>query len=84
MNLHLVQAFFLWCTILNLALLTAYFLIFLVLKDAIYKLHSRWFPMPRETFNAILYGVFAGYKILFIVFNLMPLIALIIVRHRAM
>ena len=41
-----------------------------------YKLHSRWFKIPFETFDAIHYAGLAVFKIAVLLFNLGPLIAL--------
>ncbi|PKN88301.1 MAG: hypothetical protein CVU51_04370 [Deltaproteobacteria bacterium HGW-Deltaproteobacteria-1] len=40
------------------------------------KLHSRWFKIPVETFDAIHYAGLAIYKIAVIMLNLVPLIAI--------
>lgn len=50
------------------------------LKDFVYKVHSKMLPMSHETFNAIIYSFFGVYKIVFIVFNLVPYIVLQIMK----
>ena len=79
MNLQILTQFFMWCTIINVALLIITSLIWLFGADFIYKIHGRFFPMPRETFNAIFYFFIGIYKLLVYVFNLIPWIALLII-----
>ena len=40
-------------------------------------MHSRWFPMPRQTFNVVIYSFLGVYKIAVFVFNLVPYVALL-------
>jgi hypothetical protein len=70
-----------WCTILNAGLLIASFLLvsYGFGSDFVYRMHSKWFPMPRETFNTFMYAFIGIYKILVFVFNLIPWLALIII-----
>jgi hypothetical protein len=42
----------------------------------------RLFPMPRETFNVIIYSFLGLFKVLFLVFNVVPYLALLIVGKR--
>ena len=79
MNPDALRTFFMWCTILNGVYL---FLASGMLSFAggfVFRIHSRWFPMPRETFNAVIYGFLGFYKIVFITFNLVPWLALVII-----
>jgi len=81
MNIEMLTEFFMWCTILNVA--------FLVLSlsvvafgfggDFVYRMHSKWFPMPQETFNTVMYSFIGIYKIFVFVFNIVPWIALTII-----
>lgn len=70
------QAFLLWCLGLNLGLLLWWFALFSWAHDAIYRLHSRWFKLSVEAFDAVHYGGMALYKILIFMFLLMPWLAL--------
>lgn len=44
-----------------------------------YRWHSRWFKLSRETFDAMHYAGLAVYKIGVLLLNLIPLIALYLV-----
>jgi hypothetical protein len=82
MDIEMLTEFFMWCSILNLSLLILSFLLvgFGFGSDLVYRMHSKWFPMPRETFNSILYLLVGVYKIFVFVFNIVPWIALTIIR----
>ncbi len=79
MDIVIVRAFFMWCTIMNGALLIFSSLICAFAGDWIYRMHSRWFTLSREAFNTVIYSFIGLYKIFFIVFNLVPYLALAIV-----
>jgi hypothetical protein len=76
MDTQMLTQFFLWCTVLNVALFALGFAVWMCASDRIYRLHSRWFPMPRERFNAVFYALMGMMKIAILVFNLIPFIAL--------
>ena len=79
MDIITVRAFFMWCSIINGALLVLSFLICSLAGDWIYGMHSKWFPISREAFNVAIYSFIGLYKIFFWVFNLVPYIACAIV-----
>ena len=80
MDIHMLCAFFMWCTIINAGLLILMSLILTFAGDWTYRLHAKWFPMPRETFNAVIYSFLGLFKIVFLVFNLVPCVALLIMK----
>ncbi len=81
MDIEMLTQFFMWCTILNVALLVLAFSVvaFGFGLDFVYRIHSKWFPMPRDTFNAVLYVLIGVYRIFVFVFNIVPWIALLII-----
>ena len=79
MDITTFRAFFMWCTILNAALILLSFVFFVFASDFIYRMHSRWFTFSRETFNVVFYSFLGFYKIIFLAFNLIPYIALLII-----
>ncbi len=81
MNIEMLTQFFMWCTILNVAFLVLSFSVvaFGFGRDFVYRMHSKLFPMPRETFNAVIYSFIGVYKIFVFVFNVVPWIALTII-----
>ena len=79
MDLETVRAFFMWCTIMNAGLLVLSFVICAFAGDWVYKMHSKWFAIPRETFNVVIYSFIGLFKLFVLVFNLVPYLALLIV-----
>jgi len=79
MNIETLIRFFMWCTILNVVLLAFSFSIFAFAGDFVYRMHSKWFSMPRETFNVVFYSFIGAYKLFVYVFNIVPWIALVII-----
>ena len=79
MNLAMLRDFLLWCLVINYAVLVVWFLVFLLAHDWLYRLHSRWFRIPVEQFDAIHYVGISVYKIGVILFNLAPWLALLII-----
>ena len=79
MDIESITAFFMWCTVLNVALLVLSSLICLCAGDWVYGIHSKWFSISRETFNVAIYSFLGLYKIFVFVFNFIPYIALLIV-----
>lgn len=78
MNLELLTSFFMWCTIINGGFLILIAILSIALSDFIHKAHSKWFAMPKETFNLVFYAFVGVFKICYIIFNLVPYIALLI------
>ncbi|MGE8218737.1 MAG: DUF6868 family protein [Stenotrophomonas acidaminiphila] len=73
--------FLLWSLAFNYAVLLAWFLAFVTARDALRRLHGRWFALPDASFDALHYGGMAAYKIGILLFNLAPLAALWLARR---
>ena len=69
----------LWCVGLNYLVLTVWFGVFVFAHDWTYGMHTGWFKLSVETFDAIHYAGLSAYKIGIILFNLVPLVALYLV-----
>ena len=80
MDIQMLTTFFMWCTLLNVGLLIMSFIMLFFAGDFVYNMHSKYFAMTRESFNASLYLIIGLYKIAVFVFNLVPWIALLIMR----
>lgn len=74
--MHEALHFLIWCTVIDYAILFIWFGAFVFVHDRLYRMHSRWFKVSVETFDGIHYGGLAVFKLLILVFNLVPLIAL--------
>jgi len=67
-----------WSLVFNYVILLVWFAALTYAHDWVYRLHSRWFALSRESFDAIHYGGMAVYKIGVLLLNLAPLIAILI------
>ncbi len=76
MTMQVLTDVLMWCTILNGGLLIVSWVVCAFAGNWVYSMHSKWFPMPRETFNVVIYTFLGVYKILFWVFFAIPFIAL--------
>ena len=79
MTLEAIRSTLAWCTVINLGLLTWWFLFFILAHDWTYRFHSKWFNLSVEKFDSIHYAGIAFFKSLVIMFNLVPYLALRIV-----
>ena len=79
MTIQLLQSFFMWCSIINIGLLLVTFAMITLCREWTYKIHSRWFNIPKENFDTILYCFLGFYKLLVWVFCIIPWIALSII-----
>ena len=79
MDIQTLTTFFMWCTIINGSLLVLWFTMFIFAPDLVYRTQCKWFPIPRETFNVVMYSFLGLFKIVFLVFNVVPYVALLIV-----
>ncbi len=68
-----------WSAVINFGLLTWWFLWILFAHDFVYRIHSKWFKISAEKFDAIHYAGIAFYKVTIIVFNVVPYLALQII-----
>jgi hypothetical protein len=79
MDIQTLTTFFMWCTILSSSILVLWTVFFGLAPDFAYRTQSMWFPIPREAFNVVVYSAFAMFRLLFIVFNVVPFVALLII-----
>ena len=76
MNPDVIKELLLYSLVFNYALLMIWFGVFSLARDWMYRLHSRWFRLPAETFDALHYASMSVYKIGIIMLNIAPLVAL--------
>jgi len=80
MTIETLREFLLWCMVINVGLLIFSWLLLLAARDFIYRIHGRMFRLPEEKIASSWYKSMAFYKILIIVFNVIPYIALRIIE----
>lgn len=80
MDIDTLHTFLLWCAGINYLILLVWFGAFTLAHDTIHRLHSRWFKLSAEMFDALNYAGVAVYKIGIMIFVLVPLIAVSLMR----
>lgn len=78
MDIQTLTIFFKWCTIINGGILILWAVFMMFAPNIVYRTQSIWFPIPRETFNVVIYSFLGVFKIFFLMFNVVPFIALLI------
>jgi uncharacterized membrane protein len=81
MNIETFKTFFMWCTIIDASIIALWVSVYLLIPDVVYKTQSSFTKIPRETFNIVFYSFTGIAKLLFLLFNLVPYIALVIMSH---
>lgn len=79
MTVQMLRSAFLWCFIINTALLLWWFLFITFAHDWVYRMHSRWYSLSVERFDAIHYAGMMIFKTAIFILNFVPFIALCIV-----
>lgn len=80
MDIKMARNFFQWCTVIDFGLLIVGVLIITLGHDWVYRLSGQLFHLTIEQFDAINYAWVVLFKTGIILFNLVPYIALRIVR----
>ena len=76
MSIDVVSRVFLWCAVINYAVLVIWVLLIILPHEWLYRLWGRWFRLTAEQFDAINFAGIAIYKVGILLFNLVPYLAL--------
>lgn len=79
MDIQTLTSFFMWCTIINTGMLIFLALIYLLVPNLAYRLQSKFIPISRQTFDVVFYSFIGFFKVIVLVFNVVPWIALLII-----
>jgi len=79
MDIETLTSFFMWCTIINLCVYLVWIAFLILLPGFVYNIQSKFFPISRETFNTVVYSFLGAFKLLFLLFNVTPYVALRII-----
>ena len=83
LNIETARRIFLWCTVINYSVLLLWSAVFLFAHDWHYGLTTYWFRgVSAAQYDLVMFGGIAFFKILVILFNLVPYLALSIVKPR--
>ena len=80
MDSHTVMRLLIYSAIFNYIVLCVWFVVFIAARDAMYGLHSKWFRLPRESFDAMHYAGMSVYKIGILLLNVAPAVAIYFAR----
>lgn len=78
MNLDQLTRLFMWMTIINVAVLLLSSVLAMALKGTMRRTHSRLFGIKEEEVSLVAYGYLGVYRLLVLVFNIVPYIALLL------
>ena len=76
MTVEFFTSFLAWCTLINLVILILWFFFLTAGGGWVRRMHGKWFDLGEAEFAAIHYRAMAYFKMLWIVFNLTPYLAL--------
>lgn len=79
MGIDTLTTFFMWCTIINGGLYISCVALVMFSPDFGYRIHKKLFSISRETFDMVVYACLGFLKIIFLAFNLVPYVALLII-----
>ena len=79
MELETLTEFFKWCSVINLGIYIVWVLFMLWAPDFIYRVQTKWIRVSREAFNVAMYAFMGSFKIVLIVFCIVPYISLLII-----
>ena len=79
MNMDQFREFFMWMTVLNVALMILQSFLCMGLKNLIGRMHGSMFGISPDAIKVAIYGYLGVYKVCFIVFCLTPWLTLEII-----
>jgi hypothetical protein len=79
MSIETARSFFLWCSIINYAILLLWSLPFMFWRDGLHRLWGRWFRLSPEQFDIVNIGGITIFKIGILLFNIVPCVTLYLV-----
>lgn len=79
MNIAMLTQFFMWGVILNAVFLIVSTFFGMFAADWVYSMHRRFFDISRDAFNVVFYSFLGVYKILVLVFFVVPYVSLLII-----
>ena len=81
MSLQTFTTFFTWCCILNGTVLLIWTPFVMFAPNFMYRTQSRWIDIPRPTYDILIWSFIGIFKLLFIVFSLVPYLALLLMTR---
>jgi len=79
MNIDQLTELFKWLTIINVAFFLVGSVLTMLMRKVGCKIHGKMFGITEENVSIILYGWLGLYKIMILVFNIVPYVAFCII-----
>ncbi len=76
MTVEIMLRFLGWSSVFNIVILLIWVGWIILFHDYIFKMHGKWFRLNKEDFGALHYKGLTFYKILILVFNVVPYLVL--------
>jgi hypothetical protein len=80
MSIEIARSFFLWCSVINYAILLVWVALATLGRDWMCRLLSRLYRVSTEQFDMLNLGGITLYKTGILLFNIVPCISLYLVR----
>ncbi len=83
MNIEQATEFFKWVTIINVGLFVVNAVLILLMRKIICRMHGRMFGISEENISIVLYSWLGLYKVVILVFSIVPFVVLIIMGQQS-
>ena len=83
MDINKLKSLLMWSTIINGVLLILSLLGFMLAGDLWGRIHVRLFDLNPDNFNMVIYFLLGIYKIFWLMFNMVPYAALLIMGKKS-
>jgi len=80
MSIEIARSFFLWCSVINYAILLFWAVLGTLGRDWLYRLLSRWYRLSPAQLDMLNLAGMTLYKTGLLLFNIVPCISLYLVR----
>ncbi|QBG36447.1 DUF6868 family protein [Litorilituus sediminis] len=75
-NLNEMTLFFGWCSLINIGILMLTTISLTLFRTSISKIHAKLMQVEEKTLPSLYFNYLANYKVLILVFNLVPYLVL--------
>ena len=65
-----------WCSVINIGMLIFYSIFIIIFTDTMVKIHTKMFDLDKNYLTQAYFKYLAQYKIIIIIFNIVPYFAL--------
>ena len=80
MNFDIITDFFMWCSIINVSIIFISVIVFSLFSNFSYNNNKNLFSGNQIEFKKVIYTILLYYKVLVIVFNIVPFLVLTIFK----